>query len=205
MDRLRARRPAPPARSSPPSGSCRPARGGPMHTVRSARRAGNASRSASDAASTVSMPRLRQVRMMRTAISPRLAIRMRRILMPGPRADPQQHLPVFHQRAVARQDLGDRAAHAGAHRVHELHHLDDADDGVLLHDRAHLDKGRGPGLGRAIERAQQRRRDILRAPPGCRRGRRWRGGAAGAGGPQVAGAAPWRGPRRRGAGCRAAA
>ena len=41
--------------------------------------------------------------MMRTAISPRLAMRMRRIFTPTPRRDAQQHLAVFHQCAILRQ------------------------------------------------------------------------------------------------------
>src|SRR3974390_1893036 len=50
--------------------------------------------------------------------------------------DPQQHLPVFDRRAILHEDLGDRALNLRAHRVHELHHFDDADDGVLLHRRS---------------------------------------------------------------------
>ena len=76
-----------------------------MQTVRSASRAGSESRSASEAASTVSIPRLRQVRMIRTAISPRLAMRMRRMATVSLRAYAQQRLAVFDQRAVRREDL----------------------------------------------------------------------------------------------------
>ncbi len=69
------------------------------------------SRSASEAASTVSMPSRRQVRMMRAAISPRLAIRMRRMAHASARlADAHQRLAVFDERAVLRQDLDYRAA-----------------------------------------------------------------------------------------------
>src|SRR5829696_449839 len=50
-----------------------------MHTARSARRTASMSRSASEYTCTVSMPRSRHERLMRTAISPRFAIRIRRI------------------------------------------------------------------------------------------------------------------------------
>src|SRR5207248_1047528 len=52
-----------------------------MQTVWSASRAPSESRSASECASTASMPSSWQARIMRTAISPRLATSMRLILM----------------------------------------------------------------------------------------------------------------------------
>src|SRR6266511_1196862 len=52
-----------------------------MHTVWSARRAPSDSRSASEWASTASMPSSWHARMIRTAISPRLATSMRRIFI----------------------------------------------------------------------------------------------------------------------------
>src|SRR5216110_3568273 len=50
--------------------------GGPMHTSSSAKRTWSDSRSASEYTSTVWMPSSRQARMIRSAISPRLAIRI---------------------------------------------------------------------------------------------------------------------------------
>src|SRR5687768_7073457 len=53
-----------------------------MQTARSASRTASESRSASEYTWTVSMPASRQLRLMRTAISPRLAMRTRRIGLP---------------------------------------------------------------------------------------------------------------------------
>src|SRR5215472_9137853 len=56
-----------------------------------------------------------------------------------PARDPQQHLAVFDRRTIRNQDLDDRAAHFGTDAVHELHHFDDSDDGVLLHLGSDID------------------------------------------------------------------
>src|SRR5213082_444675 len=61
--------------------------------------------------------------------------------------DPHQRLRVFDHRAIRHEDLGDRAPSLRAHGVHELHHFDDADDGVLLHLGPDLDEGGAPGFG----------------------------------------------------------
>src|SRR5215469_9153566 len=76
------------------------------------------------------------------------------------RCNTQQHLPVLDRRSILHENLDDPAARFGAHGVHELHHLDDADDRVVLHLRADLDKGRRPGLRRAVENSDQRRSDV---------------------------------------------
>src|SRR5690348_12824195 len=108
-----------------------------MQTTRSASFAGTLSRSAAEVASTVSIPSLRQVRMMRAAISPRLAIRIRRIAIAQPSlADAQQGLAVLDEGSVSGKDLGDLTANAGPYRVHQLHDFDDGDDRVLLDRRA---------------------------------------------------------------------
>src|SRR5580658_362839 len=128
-----------------------------MQSVRSASLAGKASRSASEATSTVSIPSRRQVLMIRTAISPRLAISTRRICTGLTRPDDaQQWLAVLNQSAVPRQDFADAAAGAGPNGVHELHHFDDADDGRLLYLRADFHEGGSAGFGRAIKRAEER-------------------------------------------------
>src|SRR3984885_13946876 len=127
-----------------------------MQTVRSARRAGMLSRSAMEAARTVSMLSLRHVRMIRTAISPRLAMSTRRTATRLTRlADAQHGLAIFGERAVAEQYLGYRATHPGAHRIHQFHHLDDGNDRLLIDLRPYFHERRGPGLRGTIERAEQ--------------------------------------------------
>src|ERR1700722_6809949 len=123
-----------------------------MQTVRSARRAGMLSRSAMEAARTVSMLSLRQVRMIRTAISPRLAMSTRRMTNGSARlAHTQKRLAVFSERPISNQYLGHRATDTGTHRVHQLHHFDDGDN-RLLHDlRPHLHERRRTGLRRSVE------------------------------------------------------
>jgi hypothetical protein len=129
------------------------------------------SRSAADTDSTVCSPSLRQVRMMRTAISPRLAMKTLRMAR-ARRGDADQRLTELHEGAVAREDLAHAAPQASAHGVHQLHHLDDADHGVGLDRRAHLDERRRTGLGRAVEGAEHRRGHVLAR---ARRTRRWQG------------------------------
>src|SRR6476619_2966081 len=91
-----------------------------------------ASRSASECTTTVLMPSSRQARCTRSAISPRLAIR---ILSNGlsegtsakvRSADHEQRLPELHRLAVLDQDRLDGPARVGLDLVHELHRLDDA-------------------------------------------------------------------------------
>src|SRR5215469_7347520 len=77
-----------------------------------------------------------------------------------PSPDPQQYLPVFDRRAILNEDLGDGAAHLGAHAVHQLHHLNHADDGVLLYLGADLDIRRSAGPRCAVEDSEKRRSDV---------------------------------------------
>jgi hypothetical protein len=60
-----------------PQVALRKAAGGPMQTARVAMRAARLSRSAVETATTLSMPSRSQARTTRTAISPRLATRIR--------------------------------------------------------------------------------------------------------------------------------
>src|ERR1700744_3890263 len=112
-----------------------------MQTVRSARRAGRLSRSAAEAARTVSIWSLRHVRMMRTAISPRLAMTIRRM---GTRlaclAHTQERLAVFREGTVGDQDFGYGTADTGTYRVHQFHYFDDGDDRVDFHVSADFDE-----------------------------------------------------------------
>src|SRR6516164_1755238 len=72
----------------------------------------------------------------------------------------QQNLPLLDRRAVPDQDLDDGAANLGAHAVHELHHFDDADYGVLFEHGADLDVRRGAGSRGAVEDAEKRCGDV---------------------------------------------
>src|SRR5207302_133726 len=84
--------------------------------------------------------------------------------------DPHQPLPVFDHRAIRHEDLDDRAPSLRAHGVHELHHFDDADDGVLLHLGPDLDVRRRARLRRTVEDADERRRHLHYAGGGgCRK------------------------------------
>ena len=101
--------------------------------------------------------------MIRAAISPRFAIRhaadgqMASLTCARARVA----CAVFGERSVGDQDFGHRAAHAGAHRVHQLHHFDDGDDRFLFDLSPDLHERRRAGLWGAIERAQQRRGNLV--------------------------------------------
>src|ERR1700761_7295658 len=90
---------------------------GPMQTLSSARRTCMAEASASECTATVEMPISLQARCTRSAISPRLAMRilsnMGLILL-----DDRQGLAEFHGRAVLGQDGADDAGLGGGDRVH---------------------------------------------------------------------------------------
>src|SRR5215475_10080293 len=73
-----------------------------------------------------------------------------------PAHDAQQHLSGLDRGAVLRQDLDDPAAHLGAHAVHELHHLDDADDAVLLDLGADVDVRGGARPRSTVEDPEKR-------------------------------------------------
>src|SRR5688572_15485187 len=99
-----------------------------MQTTRSASWAPRLWRSASETASTVSMPSSKQALIRRTAISPRLAMRTRRslsIARSGLRVHDDDRLPELHGRAVLDGNLGDDAVDRRDDVVHELHDLDD--------------------------------------------------------------------------------
>src|SRR5215831_20398282 len=76
------------------------------------------------------------------------------------RRDQQQHFPVFDRRAILHEDLRYRALRPRAHGVHELHHLDDADDRVFLDCSSDLDIRRRPGPCRPIENSHERSGDV---------------------------------------------
>src|SRR5690606_20144599 len=99
--------------------------------TRSARLAARVSVSAADTPSTVSMPRRAHASTMRTAISPRLATKMRcrsrAVMSGGVRAEREQHVAELDELGVCDVAGDDRAVNGGLDRVHELHDLDDAD------------------------------------------------------------------------------
>src|SRR3954452_1160979 len=110
-----------------------------------------ASVSASECTTTVRMPISRQARWMRSAISPRLAIRtfsnIERLL------DDHEDFAELDRLAVGDQDVLHGAGDRRLDRVHHLHRFDDEDGLALVHAVARLHEGRGPWLGREIRRA----------------------------------------------------
>src|SRR5215831_4782621 len=127
-----------------------------MHNLRSAIRAGKESKSISEAARTVSIPSALQVRITRAAISPRLAIRMRRIgtgLSLG--THPEQDVAILDECSVLAQNLHDLALHACGYGVHQLHDLDDPDHGVLVDSGTDLHERRLARPGCTIKNSQQ--------------------------------------------------
>src|ERR1035438_2943773 len=84
--------------------------------------------------------------MTRTAISPRLAMR---IFLNG--TDGKQSLPVLHRLPVHDQLALDDAAGFGLDLIHQLHALDNAEDLAGLHAFADADEGWGLGRGGLVE------------------------------------------------------
>src|SRR5919199_4588674 len=94
-----------------------------MQTLSSARRTCMASASAVECTATVSMPSSLQARRMRSAISPRLAIR---ILSNIARLfDDEERLAEFHRLAVLHVDNGYGSGARGDDLVEGLHGLDE--------------------------------------------------------------------------------
>src|SRR6478609_573422 len=151
-----------------------------MHTDSSASATYLASRSASEWTTTVLMPSSRHARWMRSAISPRLAIRILSNSFSGLTAtwgaalhDHEQRLTEFDRLSVLGEDRLHRAGGVGLDLVHQLHRLDDAER-VALRDRvADFDERLGARRRRPIERAHHRALDDV-----AFRRRRWRGLAA---------------------------
>src|SRR4028119_805657 len=136
------------------------------------------------------MPSSRQARMIRSAISPRLAMRTLPIIYaPSPSAstgsrgvgpEAEKRLVVLDAARVLGQNLDDLAGDVGDDLVHHLHRLDDAEDLPRLDGVPHLDVGLLARRGRPVERADERRADRVQAVRlgydlgelrGCRLGR----------------------------------
>src|SRR6476619_6167462 len=135
-----------------------------MHTDSSASITYLASASASEWMATVLMPISRQARWMRSAISPRLAMRIfSNMDAPSPLGegwgggsqhsllDQEKRLPVLHGLPVLHQDRLDGAREVGLDLVQQLHRLDDAERLPLGHRLPDLGEGRRAGRGGAIE------------------------------------------------------
>src|SRR6185436_18005651 len=86
------------------------------------------------------MPSSLQARMIRRAISPRLAMRMRLYMRPLRLLDLEERLVELDGFAIFHKDGGDSAADLGRDFVKDLHGLDDADRGVHIHFAADFDE-----------------------------------------------------------------
>src|SRR5512143_991328 len=104
------------------------------------------------------MPSSWQTRIVRSAISPRLATRTllntecscRRLCgydgcQRSGRFDEEERLVIFDRLAVFDADLDDAPCHVGFDLVHQLHRLDYAEHGLGLDDLADFDIGIGIG------------------------------------------------------------
>src|SRR5512136_1823307 len=117
-----------------------------MHTASSAKRTCRASASAWEWTATVGMPSSRQARMMRIAISPRLATRtFWNIATRGASGFlySEEVLAELHALAVLDQYLRDGTRVFGLDLVHQFHGFDDAQGLARLDLRALLDEGFG--------------------------------------------------------------
>src|SRR3974390_644055 len=121
-----------------------------MHTDSSASFTYLVSRSASECTATVRMPISRQARWIRSAISPRLAIRIF-LNTAGWLLDRDERLAVFDRLAILRKDGFYGAFLVRLDFVHQFHCLDDADHLAHFHGVAHFDERLGARAGRPIE------------------------------------------------------
>src|ERR1700756_3259808 len=125
-----------------------------MQTRSSASRTHMPLASASECTATVAMPISLQARCTRSAISPRLAMR---IFSNIALLDDRERLAELHRLAVGDQDLDDPAALRRGDRVHGLHGLDDEQGLARLDGVADLDEGIGARLRLQVDRAHHRR------------------------------------------------
>src|SRR5580700_3707690 len=145
-----------------------------MQTLSSARRTCMASSSAVEWTATVGMPSSLQARSTRSAISPRLAMRILSNIEPS--LDDQQRLAIFDRLAVSDQNLNHRAGARRRDLIHCLHCFDDEQRLADLHLAADLDEGTRARRRAEIDGADHRRDDsagMLRRVE-RRRGRRGR-------------------------------
>src|SRR5947209_19331564 len=130
-----------------------------MQTDSSASATYLASRSASEFTTTVLIPSSRHARCTRSAISPRLAIRILSnglsdgASAKGCSADHEHRLAELDRLAVLHENRLDRSRGVGLDLVHELQRFDDAQRIALLDRVADLHKRLGPRRSGAIETA----------------------------------------------------
>src|SRR5690606_34659886 len=124
-----------------------------MHTLSLASRTCMASASAVEWTATVLMPISRQARWIRSAISPRLAMRTFSNML----FDDHQRLAIFHRLTIAHQNASDLAGARGANGIERLHRLDQQHRLPLLHAIAQLDESRCPGFRCQVDDADHRR------------------------------------------------
>src|SRR5262249_47985229 len=120
-----------------------------MQTLSSARRTCMASASAVECTATVAMPSSLHARSTRSAISPRLAIRILSNIA-GQSSylfDDHQRLAEFDRLAVFEQDLRYRPGARCRNLVHGLHRLDDQKRVAGRHLAAHVDERPRARLG----------------------------------------------------------
>src|SRR6185503_17796981 len=114
-----------------------------MQTLSSARRTCMASASAVECTATAATPSSLQARSTRSAISPRLAIRiLSNIASRLALLDHRQRLAIFDRLAVLDKDGDDGAGAGGGDLVHGLHGFDDDERLPGGHFRADLDERR---------------------------------------------------------------
>src|SRR4029079_12313135 len=109
-----------------------------MQTLSSASRTCMAFASAVEWNANVAIPSSLQARSTRSAISPRLAMRILSNISPArtPSLDDHQRLAVLNRLPVVEQDLRHRAGARGRDLVHRLHRLDDQQRVSHLHHGA---------------------------------------------------------------------
>src|SRR3954471_3231231 len=145
-----------------------------MQTLSSASITYFASASASECTATVLMPISRHARWMRSAISPRLAMR---IFSNTRLFDGEERLPVFNGLAVLHQDRLHGPGGVRLDLVQQLHRLDDAQRLALGDLLADLDEGRRSRRRGAVERPHHGGLELValgfgrRGCGGCGRGR----------------------------------
>src|SRR5580704_16199210 len=128
-----------------------------MQTLSSARRTCMASSSAVEWTATVGMPSSLQARSTRSAISPRLAIRILSNIEPS--FDDHQRLAVFDRLTVRDENLNHRAGARRRDLIHRLHRFDDEQRLAGLHLAADVDEGTRARCRAEIDGADHRRDD----------------------------------------------
>src|SRR6185503_14383187 len=135
-------------------------------TVSSANRTCFSVVSAVECTATVLMPSSRQARKMRSAISPRLAIRTLSSIFSCARElffDDEERLAKLDRAAVLDEDADDSASELRLDLVHHLHRFDHAERVAGFDFRADVDERLGARSRAAVERSDHRGRDLLAA------------------------------------------